>query len=353
MERAAANPSFTRSEDLVAMVKAHPLWDAYWETKRAMLKNITAPAYIVAGWADHGLHTRGTLQGYREISSPQKWLEIHGRKKWEYFMQPENVEKQRRFFDHFLRGVENDVPKWPKVLLEVREKYYVGKFRAEKEWPIARTQYKKLYLDARSGKMRAAPYRAAQKLAYDAPETGIRSPASYHENRAEFSYRFAKPTELTGYMKLRLWVEAQGNDDMDLFVALQKFDTAGRHVGFPVFNAMEDGPVAMGWLRVSHRELDEKRSTPEQPWLLHRWLLKLKPRQIVPVEIEIWPSGTKFLAGETLRVVVQGSDIYGYAGVGYGHPETINQGPPRHPYRREIRLAPAHGDRSPGALMPA
>jgi len=96
--------SLTRTEDLVEMVKAHPLWDAYWETKRANLKNITAPAYIVASWTDHGLHTRGTLQGFREISSKEKWLEIHGRKKWEYFMQPDRVEEQRKFFDHSCAG---------------------------------------------------------------------------------------------------------------------------------------------------------------------------------------------------------------------------------------------------------
>jgi uncharacterized protein len=129
-------------------------------------------------------------------------------------------------------------------------------------------------------------------------------------------------------MKLRLWVEAIGADDMDLFVAIQKFDRKGRYVPFAAFSALEDGPVALGWLRASHRELDEKRSTPHQPWLLHRRALKLKPGVPVPVEIEIWPSGTLFAKGEKLRVVVQGSDIYKYARwiVRAGHPKTINAG---------------------------
>ena len=39
---------------------------------------------------------------------------------------------------------------------------------------------------------------------------------------------FEEAGELTGYMKLKLWVEAGGSDDMDLFVALEKIDrTAG------------------------------------------------------------------------------------------------------------------------------
>ena len=48
----------------------------------------------------------------------------------------------------------------------------------------------------------------------------------------------------------------------------------------------------------------------------------------VPVEIEIWPSGTRFAKGEKLRVVVQGSDIYKYAPWIRlaGHPDTRNAG---------------------------
>ena len=42
--------------------------------------------------------------------------------------------------------------------------------------------------------------------------------------------------------------------------------------------------------------------------------------------IDICPSSTKFCAGETLRFIVQGSDVYAYPGVGYEYPETINQG---------------------------
>ena len=71
-------------------------------------------------------------------------------------------------------------------------------------------------------------------------------------------------------------------------------------------------PVALGWLRVSHRELDKDKSTPYQPYHKHEREIKLKPGEIVPVEIEIWPSSTLFERGEKLRVVVQGSDIYFY-----------------------------------------
>ncbi len=320
--------SLNRVENIFEMARRHPFIDAYWATKTADLPKINVPAYVVASWGDQGLHTRGTLEAFKRISSEQKWLEIHGRKKWEYFYQPENVEKQRRFFDHFLKGVDNDVPRWSRVRLEARERYYVGKFRNENEWPLARTRYKRLYLDARTGTLRPTPLKARSSVWYDAPGDGTRCPGATREERVQFDYTFSEPTELTGHMKLRLWVEAKGAEDMDLFVAIQKFDRKGESVPFAAFSALEDGPVALGWLRVSHRELDRKRSTPQQPWLLHQRELKLKPGIPVPVEIEIWPSGTLFAKGEKLRVVVQGSDIYKYGNWIRlaGHPETRNAG---------------------------
>ncbi len=315
-------------EDLPAMMKEHPLFDDYWATKVADFSKITVPAFVVASWSDQGLHLRGTLEAFNRIASKEKWLVVHGRKKWENYHEPRSVEKQRAFFDQFLKGVESGLSRWPKIRLEVRDRYYVGKSRSESEWPLARTKYKKLFLDARTGSLKVAPIKIKAQARYDAPGDETRSPAAYREERAQFDYVFHEETELTGYMKLRLWIETTAGDDMDLFIALQKLDRNGSYVPFAAFSALEDGPVALGWLRASHRELDPERSTPQQPWLLHRRQLKLKPHVPVPVDIEIWPSSTRFASGETLRIVVQGSDIYKYARwiVLARHPKTINAG---------------------------
>ncbi len=123
---------------------------------------------------------------------------------------------------------------------------------------------------------------------------------------------FEEATRLIGHMKLKLYVSTDAGDDMDLFIAIQKLDAKGEIVPFAYYAQFEDGPVALGWLRVSHRELDAEASTPFQPVLRHARELKIAPGEIVPVEIEIWPSGTLFEAGAALRVVVQGCDVYDY-----------------------------------------
>jgi len=292
--------STTNTEDTLANALAHPLYDEYWASKECDLEAINVPAYVVASWSDQGLHTRGTLEAYKRMQSKQKWLEVHGRKKWMYYYEPANVERQRTFFDHFLKAPGTSVPAWPKVLLEIRERANGGEMRAEKEWPLARTQYRKLYLDASTALLRDAPVAAASEARYD-PKSA--------DGCAVFDYTFKEETELTGHMKLHLNVEAIGADDMDLFVAIQKLDKNDAYVPFVFYAMLENGPVALGWLRVSHRELDPVRSTPQQPFHTHEREQLLKPGQRVPVDIEIWPSSTLFRAGEKLRVVVQGQDI--------------------------------------------
>ena len=47
-----------------------------------------ARRYVVASWSDQGLHTRGTLEGFKRIASKHKWLRVHGRKKWQFYYEP-------------------------------------------------------------------------------------------------------------------------------------------------------------------------------------------------------------------------------------------------------------------------
>jgi uncharacterized protein len=58
--------------------------------------------------------------------------------------------------------------------------------------------------------------------------------------------------------------------------------------------------------------------------LSHDRVQLIEPDQIVPVEIEILPSSTSFEAGESLRVVISGADIYSHAML--HHRERCNEG---------------------------
>lgn len=290
--------SLNHTEDSWANITGHPLIDDYWRSKELDLEAIRQPAYVVASWSDQGLHLRGTIEAWRRMGSAEKWLEIHGQKKWAHYYLPQSRERQRAFFDHYLRDRPTALPAWPKVRIEVRERHGVAEERAEEEWPLARTRYRRLALDA-AGRTMGGEVRNEAAVRYSAREGSV-----------SFDHRFGEDTEITGHASLKLWVEAEGSDDIDLFVALQKIDAAGDPVGFTFYAFYENGPVALGWLRVSHRALDAARSRPEMPVHLHTREDRLAPGECVPVEIEIWPFSVRFAAGETLRLIVSGSDIY-------------------------------------------
>lgn len=293
----------TTSEDTNANVQAHPLWDEYWASKAVALEDIEVPAFVVASWTDQGFHTRGTLECFQKMRSEHKWLLVHGQKKWGHFYNPENVAQLQAFFDHFLKETDDSVLDWPKVRVEVRERAYRQTLRAENEWPLERRQLSRLYLDAGSNSLSPTPSGVESELRYNSEDKS----ASAH-----FDYMFNEDTEITGHMKLRLWGAAEAHNEMDLFVAIQKIDEHGDHVGMHYYANFDTGPVALGWLRASQRELDMTLSSPEQPVQHHRRSRMLTPGKAVDMEIEIWASSTLFRKGEGLRVVVQGSDIYPY-----------------------------------------
>ena len=320
--------STTEVEDLMAEDAEHPFFDAFWASKAAALERIEVPAFVVASWSDQGLHTRGTLEGFRRIASPDKWLEVHGRKKWAYYYEPEPRDRLRQFFDHYLL-VRGDGPAdWPRVRYELRDRHYEGEMRAGAGWPLPEVRYEQLFLEVASHALTRTLPDGENSVDYDSAEGG-----------AHFDIVFDEETHLVGHMVLRLWASAEDAEDMDVFVAIEKLDRQGAQVPFAFWAHFDDGPVALGWLRASHRELDPARSTPWLPLLRHERALPLVPGEPTELTIEIWPSGTRFEKGEGLRLIVQGRDVHCYpAGVmSDRHDATVNRGRhrlfsgPRHP----------------------
>lgn len=282
-----------RIEDIPAMIRKYPLMNSFWEDKIACVENIEIPAYVVSSW--NPLHVHGTLDAYRRISSSNKWLRIHNVQEWADYYTPENLEDLRRFFDRYLKGIRNGWELTPRVRLSILDPGGIDQVnRIEQEFPLARTEYQKLYLDATAGTLLPEPVKQ---------ESLVRYQADGRKGQAVFTYKFEKDTELTGYMKLRLWVESEGADDMDLFVYVSKLDEKGNPL--PAYVLGVPNPGARGFLRVSHRELDESLSTPSEPYLTHRQEQLLTPKEIVPVEIGIWPVSMLWHKGQQLRVAIQ------------------------------------------------
>jgi predicted acyl esterase len=279
----------------------------------ANLAAIRVPALICGSFSDQGLHSKGCFDAFMRISSEHKWLFTHGRGKWTVYYEDAALDYQRRFLDCFLKGEDNGQTRRPRVRLEVRKTLDEYAVREEAEWPLPSTEYRELYLTA-AGALTEDRQSQSATVTYDA-KAG---------ESVCFDRRFDTASEITGHARLKLWVSTDRGDDVDLFVALKKLDAAGEEVCFEGRENDPNGPISNGWLRVSHRALDPVRSRPFQPVLSHESAQLVKAGEIVPVEIEILPSSTSFEAGESLRVVVSGSDIYSHAML--HHRERCNQG---------------------------
>jgi len=73
-----------------------------------------------ANWGGQELHPRGNFEGITQPTSKQKWLEVHGLEHWTEFYTRYGVTLQKRFFDHLLKGLENDLKNQPRVQLQIR-----------------------------------------------------------------------------------------------------------------------------------------------------------------------------------------------------------------------------------------
>lgn len=278
-------------EDQPRMIVERPFMCDYWEDKAARVENIEIPAYVVASYTN-SVHTHGSFAGFRRMASKEKWLRVHNTSEWFDYYTPENVEDLRRFFDHYLKGIDNGWEQTPRVRLSVLNPGgtdIVG--RAEEDFPLARTQYHKLYLSAADSALLTS-------LPADQAVSEYQSDSARHE--VTYRYRMERPTEITGYMKLHLWVSAPDHDDMDLVVRVEKLSRDGQPLPDRTGNLI----AATGLMRVSMRQLDEARSTEAEPYYTFTTEQKLKPGEIVPVEIEIWPMGLYFDEGEILQLTV-------------------------------------------------
>ncbi len=263
------------------------------------LSKITVPVLSAGNWGGVGLHLRGNVEGYLEAGSEFKMLQIHSGNHILPFYSLEGRLTQKRFVDRWLYDTDTGIEREPPIKLAIRRGADDYTWRYENEWPIARTRWTPFYLDASSGRLTLEKVTRSATATYD--QSG-KQPAT-----ARFSTSpFDRPTEFTGPIKLRLCISAS-SDDADLFVIIRKYDAAGNEIRFPAQNG-PDIPAAIGWLRASHRKLDDALSTAFRPVHSHDDLQKLTPGEVVPVEIEIWPTSVVLDAGDTLTLEVAAED---------------------------------------------
>jgi uncharacterized protein len=293
--------------DIPGEAKRRRLLDDYHAARTAQFENIEAPLLSAANWGGMGLHPRGNFEGWLRAGSEQKWLEVHGDTHFTHFYSSYGEALQKRFFGHFLKGEDTGWEKEPRVSLNIRHPGETFMLRAENEWPLARTQWTKYFLQPRDFGLGTEAPDGEATLRYETTGDGL----TFRTQPLE------KNVEITGPVAAKLWLSSD-TTDADLFLVLRVFDPGDKEV---VFIGSNDPrvPVGLGWLRASHRKLDPQRTRPYRPWHTHDEEGPLTPGEPVELDIEIWPTSIVVPTGYRIALTVRGKD-YEYDGTDAGLP---------------------------------
>ncbi len=276
-------------------ILAHPLDDDYHKARSANWEKITVPFLSAGNWGGQGLHLRGNSESFMRSASKNKWLEMHGLEHWTHFYTDYGIALQKRFFNHFLKGEENGWDKEPAVRLQVR---HVDHFenRTETDWPLAQTKWSRLHFDPTHQGLSDQPNSHEHVLSFDALGEGL----------SFLSKPLEEQTELTGPLAAKLWVSSS-TKDADIFLVVRIFTPDMREVTFA--GAIDPHtPVAQGWLRASHRAIDEKLTRPYRPFHTHKTPEPLVKGQPVELDVEIWPTSIVIPKGYRIGLSVRGKD---------------------------------------------
>ncbi len=294
----------------------HQQLDDYWRglAIEARLDRVKVPVLGIAGWYDDA---RGNIRNYvgldtlphppfqRVVMDPgaHKGIDyVHG----DFGPQGriDHRALQLRWFDHYLKGIDNGVDREPPLDL-----FIMGDnvWRQEREWPLARTVFTDFYLHSGGaangsggdGTLSTTPPGAGQPADTFTYDPGDPTPylvdarelelninedyAAVHRERRDVlaftSEPLAEPTEITGPMTATLWAatDARDTDWHVMILDVHPDGTAWR---------IQDGIV-----RARFREGFDR------PALL-------TPGQVYRYDIDLWFTGIVLPAGHRIRVAV-------------------------------------------------
>ncbi|KAE8440793.1 hypothetical protein EG329_006571 [Mollisiaceae sp. DMI_Dod_QoI] len=305
MHQLATGPEKLSEQELLAN-RTDPVGDVielsldsqFYRDRSADWSKVTVPFLSAANIAGFGLHPRGNFEAFTQAASAQKWLEIHPGRHEEWFYLQKPMEMQKRFLDHFLKGMSNGWDLEPSVLLHVRKPFSTTfPLRKEPSWPLESTHWTKSYLCASSKSLSWEPLAQESNITFSAT----------NESLTFTSPPLEQETEITGPLAAKLFISSS-TTDVDLFLTLQAFSPSGQEVTFQG-TLDTHTPLAQGWLRASHRKLDPQLSLPYRPYHTHDEIQPLEQGKVYKVDVEIWPTCIVLPAGFTLVLRISGRDF--------------------------------------------
>jgi len=284
------------------------------EEAEKAIDGIDIPVYTGAGWYayTYKTHLNGAQNYYARLKSPKKLA----------FLGPSHLERPfhsfhgeiLRWHDHWLKGIDTGIMSEPPV------RYWLmgaNEWHTASDWPLPETQWTKFYLRSweRLQVEESTPSSAADQLP---PDAFVQMPPTLTNKVQSLRYMSDPlPHDLlvVGPAVLNLFASID-QDDTNWIVSLKDVgpDVSVRTVREGERELPTDLPereVSRGWLKASHRALDEKRSKPGRPWhpLTRQAQKKVTPGEVTEYAIEIMATANLFRRGHRICIDIAAADI--------------------------------------------
>jgi uncharacterized protein len=310
---------------LAVKIPQHPFDDA-WHREHSpgeLAERIEVPVLAVRTWQDE--ETGGRQDSWWEKTDPEKtWLVSSPGNHLVYSTSTAIVPELEAFFDFHVKGIRNGFDRTPRVRIwhETTVKGSNPRSVTTQDRLPAQVGEASLYL-GEGGRLGNAPeadgdtdyaYPVESPAVVDTASQGLQDTARVNTwtavpylalGRAHYTTPpLAKTVTSYGPSSADLWVSTTA-PDVDVQVTVTEVRPDGQEVW-----------VQRGWLRASHRALDEARSTPFTPHHPHTRATTTdmpagKPQLL---RVEIHPFGHTFRKGSSLRIWVEQPSLTGLWG---------------------------------------
>ncbi|MBN2318752.1 MAG: CocE/NonD family hydrolase [Acidobacteria bacterium] len=300
------NPGYAPYRDSVADAITDPTSQPWWikSSPHTYLEEINSSGiamYLAANW-DEGTTKHGAFFTFNNVTNPAKliigpeghcgWMNVESRTGFDITVE------ERRFFDYWLKGIDNGVMDEDPVYYYTYNAPAGSEWRSAEQWPLPDETRMRYYLG--EGSLNTTePAGMDQKdeitVAYDiTPDTMTAKGLVYETDP------LGEDVQVTGHPAINLWVSSTATDG-DFIATIQDVGPDGAVASYNVH----------GQLRASLRKLqDPPYNNLGLPW--HRFheadAAPLAPGEPAELAFEILPISMVVKAGHRIRLVIHFAD---------------------------------------------
>ncbi|MFD1505620.1 CocE/NonD family hydrolase [Georgenia yuyongxinii] len=267
--------------------------DGEWYEERNpinLARNIDIPVYLQIDQG-RGWTLDGHIELFNVLNGPKR-LDIGSYPPMQSRPWVEEHDKMFRWYEYWLKGVDNGVMDEPAVQVFVEGSREVV---TAEQWPPKEVEHRALYLRPRR---KLSPEPELMGVEHAGPDGFFQAPLTVTDKVEILSWStdpFAEPTELIGTGAAHIFAEID-QDDTNFILRLWDVAPGGARQ-----------LITSGYLKASHRELDE-RTTEGDPYHPHTRAVPVEPGTIEEYVLRLYPFAATFRPGHRLTVELSNNE---------------------------------------------